>query len=135
MNDTKQISLALRWVPPAELRGNSRAHWRRRAAAIRTAREIGQQHGHRALAQGPPIRGAIEVRFEVFYKNNIDLDNLLIGYKPIIDGLADSGAIDDDRNIKKMSYQTHEMQRKYDCNNYQIGRFIKKVLTSRKSMI
>lgn len=108
MNNAKQISIALRWVPPAAIRGNSRAHWRKRAAEVRIARQIGQQKGNLLLANNNKLSGEIGLRLEVFHKSIIDLDNLLIGYKPIIDGFVDSGLIDDDRNIKKMSIKLNK---------------------------
>ena len=108
MKNSEKIVLELFWIPPAILRGNSRGHWRARAAATRDARRIGRVNSRRLQLQGYRIEGPIQVKIESFYKNKIDLDNLLIGYKPIIDGIADTGIIDDDRNIKEISIKLNK---------------------------
>ena len=102
MKKVNKILLELDWVPPAVLRGNSRAGWRAKSREVRLARDLGRALGFRALPSGR-ISGNISVEVLAYYPRSIDLDNLLIGYKPFFDGLADSRLIDNDRNIKKMS--------------------------------
>ena len=102
VNKVKQISISLDWIPPAILRGNSRAHYHRKAKAVRYARLLGESKARNFVKDWIKIQGKIGVEINVFHQRNIDLDNLLIGFKPIIDGFVDSGLIDDDRNIKEM---------------------------------
>lgn len=105
MKRTKKISVELPWIPGEILRGNSRAHWRSKSKAVREARAMGRREGWRLVSAGIRVLGPIGLRVVVYHAKSIDLDNLLIGYKPIIDGLADSYLIDDDRNIKRMAIE------------------------------
>ena len=89
------------FLPPASVRGNSRAGWRAKAAAVRSLRESGFARGLEWRATdatlAPPYR--LTVRFRV--GRSIDWDNLAIGVKPVIDGLEDAGVIADDREIRE----------------------------------
>ena len=83
----------LPWLPPAEVRGNSRAHWAKRHRVAKRLRESGYAH---ALEAGhEPFRRAC-VRFEFRHWRSVDLDTLSIGMKSWLDGLVDSGLIQDD---------------------------------------
>ena len=83
----------LPWLPPAEVRGNSRAHWAKKHRASKRLRESGYAH---ALESGhEPFQRAC-VRFEFRHWRSVDLDNLSIGMKGFLDGLVDAGLIQDD---------------------------------------
>ena len=84
----------LPWLPPAAVMGNSRAHWNKRRLAVAELRESGHAH---ALDAGHEPLGPACIRFEFrHWKVKVDLDNLIIGMKGWIDGLVDSGLIQDD---------------------------------------
>lgn len=102
MTSTEEITIEMEWLPPEILRGNSRAHWRTKAKAVRNARELGWFEGLRLVHDGIKMQGPIGMHIVAHNARAIDLDNILIGYKPVIDGFADSYLIDNDRNIKKM---------------------------------
>ena len=83
----------LPWLPPAEVRGNSRAHWAKKHRASKRLRESGYAH---ALEAGhEPFQRAC-VRFEFRHWRSVDLDNLSIGMKGFLDGLVDAGVVEDD---------------------------------------
>ena len=89
------LRIDLPWLPPAILRGNSRAgHWAQRHRAASSMRDSGYVH---ALEAGhEPFQRAC-VRFEFRHWKTIDLDNLIMGCKPFLDGLlVDSGLLPDD---------------------------------------
>ena len=85
-------------VPPAEIRGNTRAHWR-------TMRRINRERRDTAKWLTLSEVGSVDFnpmdKAEIFYHfyNNreIDLDNLIIGMKSTLDGIVDSGILIDDK--------------------------------------
>tara|TARA_R100001143_G_scaffold62943_1_gene67689 strand:- start:219 stop:584 length:366 start_codon:yes stop_codon:yes gene_type:complete len=91
-------------VPPAEIRGNSRAHFRTVRSINRQRREIAklltldrmQETGVKSL------KPRVLVSYHFYNTREIDLDNLIIGMKPTLDGIVDSGLIEDDKpsNVK-----------------------------------
>ena len=90
----QMLHFDLPWLPPAEVRGNSRAHWNTRRLAVAKLRESGHTH---ALDTGHEPLGPACIRFEFrHWKAKTDLDNLIIGMKAWIDGLVDAGLIQDD---------------------------------------
>ena len=97
----------LDYIPPAQARGNARGHWSKRATAIADLRESGFVHGLEYLnAGGSPIDPPYSVRIAATVRRRIDIDNLLIGYKPFIDGLQDARVIRDDVDILRLSIET-----------------------------
>ena len=93
----------MEWVPPEQVRGNSRAHWRTKARRVQEMRESGLAHGLEVIsASGDtmwPLRGNLSLSVKATVKRWMDGDNLLIGYKGFIDGLADAGVLMDDKQI------------------------------------
>lgn len=94
----KKYSLTLPEVPPKEIRGNSRAHWR-------TVRKINRQRREEAkllileLMQGKGVKTIPErvmISYEFYHWKPIDLDNLIFGMKSTLDGIVDSGIVLDD---------------------------------------
>ena len=94
----KKYSLTLPEVPPKEIRGNSRAHWR-------TVRKINRQRREEAkllileLMQGGDVKTIPErvlISYEFYHWKPIDLDNLIFGMKSTLDGIVDSGIVLDD---------------------------------------
>ena len=94
----KKYSLTLPEVPPKEIRGNSRAHWR-------TVRKINRQRREEAkllileLMQGRDVKTIPErvmISYEFYHWKPIDLDNLIFGMKSTLDGIVDSGIVLDD---------------------------------------
>ena len=94
----KKYSLTIPEVPPKEIRGNSRAHWR-------TVRKINRQRREEAkllileLMQGKGVKTIPErvmISYEFYHWKPIDLDNLIFGMKSTLDGIVDSGIVLDD---------------------------------------
>lgn len=103
-----RLNLAFNRIPPAGVRGNSRKHHMQKAIDVRAEREFGVLIGLQMLAKCPghafPLSPyAIEIVADTV--RPIDGDNLMIGYKPFIDGLVEAGVIVDDRHIKRWSIE------------------------------
>ena len=102
--DQVELVIVLFDVPPAEIRGNSRAHFRTVRSINRQRREIAkmltldrmQETGIKSL------KPRVLVSYHFYNTREIDLDNLIIGMKPTLDGIGDSGLIEDDKpsNVK-----------------------------------
>ena len=89
------VVVELPWIPPAELRGNSRAHWRVKAPKIKDFRATGFICA-RVYLEGWNLVPTVRITFEFFHWRRIDLDNLIIGMKPWVDGLVDGVVVEDD---------------------------------------
>ena len=90
--DQVELVIVLFDVPPAEIRGNSRAHFRTVRSINRQRREIAkmltldrmQETGIKSL------KPRVLVSYHFYNTREIDLDNLIIGMKASLDGIVDS---------------------------------------------
>ena len=87
------LTFQLGWLPPASVRGNSRAHWTAKARDTKALRESGHLHG---LSKGADLMPKASIQYAFRHWRSIDLDNLVIGMKPFCDGIIDSGLLPDD---------------------------------------
>ena len=94
------------WTPPKELRGNTRVHWTVRKKWAARVRALGKEAGERSMErQGitEPIKGDVEVMYWFHLKRDRDVDNDVFGMKSILDGLADAGAILNDKQVVRVT--------------------------------
>ena len=91
-------------MPPPEIRGNSRAHYRTIRSVSRQRRETAK---YLALSEMQEVginslKPRVLVHYHFYNTREIDLDNLIIGMKSTLDGIVDSGLIEDDKpsNVK-----------------------------------
>ncbi len=85
---TEPIVIELGYIPPAEVRGNSRAHWTMKRVIATNLRISGSDH---ALVERQSITRPFQkarITFAFHHWRKIDLDNLAIGMKPFVDGLG-----------------------------------------------
>ncbi len=82
---SEPIVIELGYIPPAEVRGNSRAHWRKKHHTAQLLKQSGVEHawGDSFVLDDKKVK----VTFQFSHNRKIDLDNLAIGMKPFIDGL------------------------------------------------
>ena len=92
----QEIEFELPWLPPSEVRGNSRSHWSKKYRASKALRESGYAHGLEALDKGHSPMSKASITFVFSNWRRVDLDNLIIGMKGWVDGLVDSGILPDD---------------------------------------
>ena len=101
---SKTLSIVLYDVPPPEIRGNSRAHFRTMRSVNRQRRETARYLALDAMEETGIkfLKPRVLVSYHFFNTREIDLDNLIIGMKPTLDGIVDSNLIDDDKpsNVK-----------------------------------
>tara|TARA_R100000008_G_C3564765_1_gene158442 strand:- start:5 stop:394 length:390 start_codon:yes stop_codon:yes gene_type:complete len=85
-------------VPPAEIRGNTRAHWRTMRRINRERRDTAKWLTLDAIGTSivEPMEKA-EVFYHFYNNREIDLDNLIYGMKSTLDGIVDSGILIDDK--------------------------------------
>ena len=101
---SKTLSIVLYDVPPPEIRGNSRAQFRTMRSVNRQRRETARYLALDAMEETgiKSLKPRVLVSYHFFNTREIDLDNLIIGMKPTLDGIVDSNLIDDDKpsNVK-----------------------------------
>ena len=93
---SRQVRIELGFLPPEELRGNSRAHWAVKARRAKDMRQSGMWHGrHNCMDLHHLPKVSIKYTFHNY--RNIDLDNLVIGMKNWADGcLVDGEVVESD---------------------------------------
>ena len=99
---SKTLSIVLYDVPPPEIRGNSRAHFRTMRSVNRQRRETARYLALDAMEETgiKSLKPRVLVSYHFFNTREIDLDNLIIGMKPTLDGIFDSNLIDKPSNVK-----------------------------------
>lgn len=82
-------------LPSKALHAHTSGHWRAKAAATRTARELACAFGLQSRGRGDRCDYFVRVSYQFFVPDMRvrDTVNLLQGMKPAIDGLVDAGCI------------------------------------------
>lgn len=119
-----EYTITIDAIPPASLRGNSRASWRAKAIEADNWGDIGLALGNQLVTANPPrtfpITGDLEIEIVATNPRLVDGDNMLIAYKPFIDALqrvrkrtsrkgipiAGAGVIVDDNQIRRWIIET-----------------------------
>ena len=98
----KKITIELYDVTPPEIRGNSRAHYKIIRNINRQRRETAKFLALDAMQETSikTLKPRITVHYHFYNTREIDLDNLIIGMKRTLDGIVDSGLIEDDSPSK-----------------------------------
>ena len=97
-----KITMQLYDVPPAEIRGNSRSHFKITRQINRKRRETAKFLALDAMYETgiKTLKPRVVVHYHFYNTREIDLDNLIIGMKSTLDGIVDSGLIEDDTPSK-----------------------------------
>ena len=90
------MSISLPW-PDRVLSPNSRAHWSRRAKAVKAARTLAYWLAHMGMTDLPDGPVPVRVVFHPPDKRGRDLDNMLASCKAYLDGISDAYGINDNR--------------------------------------
>ena len=104
------IRFELDWLPPAKISGNKRGHWRTTEGIIAQRREDAMMTGLEYKQQHPDIDYPLEGALELFYSfySSRDVDNLVFGMKAFMDGLADAGLFNDDKQVEVIVAERHK---------------------------
>ena len=98
MQQPREARFWMAWIPPKELRGNSRAHPMAKARLAKQVREDAYIVAREVLAGkhgGDPFASPVDVQYEFHLPGakRSDPDNFIIGMKSWLDGVRDSGLI------------------------------------------
>ena len=88
----KTITISVLWVPPKEVRGNSRAHWRTKHKKNQLLKLSGLEQ---ALISGETFQKA-RITYTWFKAGVGDVNNFAIGMKGFEDGLVEGNMFKDD---------------------------------------
>jgi len=91
-------------LPPKALSPNARVHYMARAKSAKLYREAGAWEAVSAMRRAkirPPKAKKATVRYTAVHKvrRRRDHDNLIASMKPALDGLVDSGLLEDDSGV------------------------------------
>ena len=108
---TAEIDLG--YVPPPQLRGNSRASWQRQYPLKKEFRESGHAYGLKYASEIIELKpDMVKVSYSFTNTRQIDKDNLIIGMKPFLDGLVDARVLVDDKSqhcsLEKSTFEKGE---------------------------
>lgn len=92
------MSISLPWPDPV-LSPNSRAHWSRRAKAVKAARTQAYWLAHMGMTDLPDGPVPVRVVFHPPDKRGRDLDNMLASCKAYLDGISDAYGVNDARFV------------------------------------
>ena len=97
-----KITIEMYGVPPPEIRGNSRSHYKITRHINRKRREAAKYLAMDAIHETgiQSLKPRVIVHYHFYNTREIDLDNLIIGMKSSLDGIVDSGLIEDDAPSK-----------------------------------
>lgn len=120
---TRTLTVTVPMDPPKALLPNQltkQGSWHRRAEARQKCRAVAAQAAREATITGYPVSGPVHVTIHAAYGVDVesraqrkpmrrlpDLDGTVAAVKPMIDGLADAGVIEDDDQVVKIT-ATHE---------------------------
>ena len=91
------VEIILYDIPPAQIRGNSKSKPVVKRSFNRSSREVAYALGLEAKQNNPSaLQGELEVYYKFYHWRKVDIDNCLIGMKSTLDGIVDSGVIQDD---------------------------------------
>ena len=112
-NKKEPIKLVWAYMPPRQIRGNSRAHWTVRHKFTKTFKE---GTIFRLMQLDPKPMNKIRVKYIAYWCGKpIDADNLIKGMKPALDALTEYGLIEDDNPeyVKGIEVEYHRVPHKH----------------------
>lgn len=101
----RTYTVELPWIPSAEVRGNSRAYWRKKHTKSQELKASGKDHMNLDELRGVHL-SRVRITFHFTHNRSIDLDNLAIGMKYWVDGLIYAGLVEDD-SPEYLTYGSH----------------------------
>ena len=107
------IKLVWAYMPPRQIRGNSRAHWRVRHQLSKSFKE---GTIFRLMQLDPEPMDKIRVKYIAYWcGKRVDEDNLIIGMKPALDALTKYGLIKDDspEYVKGIEVEYHRVKHRH----------------------
>ena len=114
IDETREpIKLVWEYMPPRQIRGNSRAHWTIRHKFTKMFKESAYM---RLMEIDPEPMDKIRIKYIAYYSGKpVDEDNLTFGMKPALDALTEYGLIKDDspEYVKGIEVEYHRVPHKH----------------------
>ena len=98
MEEQKQLTIILYDIPPAQIRGNTRAHYQTLNSIRRQRKEMAMWLAKDAMTEAKvdKLDGKVHVEYMFYNNRDVDVDNLIFGMKATLDGIVNAGLIPDD---------------------------------------
>jgi Holliday junction resolvase RusA-like endonuclease len=106
------VRLEWDYMPPPELRGNSRAHW---SVRHKITKQFKEATTWRLMEIDPDPMDKVKIKYIAHWCGKpIDADNLIKGMKPALDALTEYGLIEDDNPefVKGIEVEYHRVKQK-----------------------
>ena len=106
------VRLEWDYMPPPELRGNSRAHW---SVRHKITKQFKESTTWRLMEIDPDPMDKVKIKYIAHWCGKpIDADNLIKGMKPALDALTEYGLIEDDNPefVKGIEVEYHRVKQK-----------------------
>ena len=93
-----KVVIVLYDIPPAEIRGNTRAHYQKLNSVRRQRKEMAMWLTKDAMHDAGinKLDGKVHIEYMFFNNRDVDVDNLIFGMKATLDGIVNAGLIPDD---------------------------------------
>ena len=98
MEAKNKLIIILYDIPPAQVRGNTRAHFQTLNSIRRQRKETAMWVTKDAMLESniKQMCGKVHVEYMFYNNRNVDVDNLIFGMKATLDGIVNAGLIVDD---------------------------------------
>ena len=98
MEAKNKLIIILYDIPPAQVRGNTRAHFQTLNSIRRQRKETAMWVTKDAMLEAniKQMCGKVHVEYMFYNNRNVDVDNLIFGMKATLDGIVNAGLIVDD---------------------------------------
>ena len=98
MEAKNKLIIILYDIPPAQVRGNTRAHFQTLNSIRRQRKETAMWVTKDAMLEAniKQMCGKVHVEYMFYNNRNVDVDNLIFGMKATLDGIVNAGLIPDD---------------------------------------
>ena len=98
MEAKNKIIIILYDIPPAQIRGNTRAHFQTLNSIRRQRKETAMWITKDAMLEAniKQMCGKVHVEYMFYNNRDVDVDNLIFGMKATLDGKVNDGLIVDD---------------------------------------
>ena len=93
-----KVAIVLYDIPPAQIRGNTRAHFQTLNSLRRQRKEMAMWLTKDAMFESKidKLVGKVHIEYMFFNNRDVDIDNLIFGMKATLDGIVNAGLIPDD---------------------------------------
>ena len=93
-----KVVIVLYDIPPAQIRGNTRAHYQTINSLRRQRKEMAMWLTKDAMTESKinNFDGKVHIQYMFYNNRDVDVDNLIFGMKATLDGIVNAGLIPDD---------------------------------------